>query len=253
MGMKKALVTGASEGIGRVFAKRLASEGYAVTLVARNESKLKEAVAEVGSGAGFVVADLSTPEGQAKVAAEIEKGNFQLLVNNAGVGTVGGFTDVPLEKQLAMLRLNVEALVRFSYVFLKNAKAGDALVNVSSTLAFIPMPSLGLYSATKALVTSFTESLWFEQKSKGVFVMDLCPGVTSTRFQSNAGGSLDDLPKGMAQTPEAVVEFAMSALKARHSPTAISGIKNRLFAGMTRLMSRKTTVSMMGKMTEKGT
>lgn len=245
---KKALVTGASEGIGKVFAKKLSEGGYQVTLVARNEARLKESVAEIGRGASFLVADLSTQEGQSKVVAELQSSNYDLLVNNAGVGTVGKFTDVSIDKQVAMLRLNCEALVALSYAFLKKAKKDDALINVSSTLAFLPMPTLGLYSATKAFVTSFTESLWFEQKERGVFVMGLCPGVTSTRFQSNAGGRIEDLPKGMSQTPEAVVEVALAALRSRKSPTVISGSKNRFLAGLTRLMPRKTTVGIMGKM-----
>jgi uncharacterized protein len=248
---KKALVTGASEGIGKVFAEKLSEGGYQVMLVARNEGKLKACVAELGNGAGFLVADLSTHEGQAKVVAEIQSSNYDLLVNNAGVGTVGKFTDVSIDKQLAMLRLNCEALVSLSYAFLKKAKKNDALINVSSTLAFLPMPTLGLYSATKAFVTSFTESLWFEQKERGVFVMDLCPGVTSTRFQTNAGGKMEDLPKGMSQTPEVVVDVALAALRSRSRPTVISGSKNRVFAALTRFMPRKTTVNIMGKMTEK--
>ncbi len=248
---KKALVTGASEGIGKVFAKKLSKSGYQVTLVARNEAKLKEGVAEIGNGATFLLADLSSPEGQAKVVAELQSSNYDLLVNNAGVGTFGKFTDVSIDKQLAMLRLNCEALVSLSHAFLKKAKKNDALINVSSTLAFLPMPMLGLYSATKAFVTSFTESLWFEQKEKGVFVMDLCPGVTATSFSINAGGKKDDLPKGMTQTPEAVVDVALAAVKSRSRPTVISGSKNQFAAALTRFMPRKLTVSIMGRMSEK--
>ncbi len=245
---KKALVTGASEGIGKVFAKALAQEGYLITAVARNEARLNALVKELGAEHSAIAADLSTESGQAKVAAALEAGHFDLLVNNAGVGTSGGFLDHSIEKQKAMLRLNCEALTSLSYAFLKNAKSGDALINVSSTLAFLPMPSLGLYSATKAFVTSFTESLWFEQKKRGIYVMGLCPGITATSFQVNAGGRTEDVPASLAQTPEQVVAVALKALKTRTKPTVISGTQNSFFVALSRLLPRRSTVSMMGKM-----
>lgn len=245
---KKALITGSSEGIGHSFAIALAKAGYSITAVARSEDKLKKLISEIGSTHQYIVADLSTESGQNKTAQELSSNHYDLLINNAGVGTVGKFTDVPLEKQIQMMNLNNQGLVKLAYAFLKNSKSGDALINVSSTLAFLPMPGLGLYCATKAFVTSFSESLWYEQKARGVYVMGLCPGITSTNFQTNSGGKSEDLPAGMAQTPEQVVEVALKALLARKSPTVISGAKNFLMSSMTRLMPRKSAVSMMGKM-----
>lgn len=245
---KKALVTGASEGIGYSFAKKLAAQGYTITAVARNESKLKDLVQNLGVGHSYIVADLSTESGQKNISDELNSGLYTLLVNNAGVGVVGAFAETSIDKQISMMRLNCEAVVKLAHAFLKNAVRGDALINVSSTLAFTPMPTIGLYCATKSFVTAFSEVLWFEQKEKGVFVMDLCPGITSTNFQTNAGGSVEDLPKNMAQTPEQVVDNALAALTARTQPTVISGVKNKIFAGMSRVMPRKSLVSMMGKM-----
>jgi short-subunit dehydrogenase len=244
--MKSALITGASGGIGRAFAVKLCSQGYHVTGVARSESKLKEFKQSLGDHFNYIVADLSTPTGQESISQLISQSHFDLLINNAGVGTVGGFTDISSEKQIAMLRLNVEALVRFSYAFLKTAKSGDSLINISSALAFMPTPGMGLYSATKALVTSFSESLWYEYKSKGIYVMGLCPGITETNFQVAAGGKLEDLPKGLSQTPETVVDVALAALKSRCKPTVLTGFKNLLFAGMSRLLPRKNLVNMNG-------
>jgi uncharacterized protein len=245
---KKALVTGASEGIGNVFAKELSKQGYTVTGVARNGSKLKDLVQHIGQQHAFIVADLSSEAGQLRIAQELEANHYDLLVNNAGVGIVGSFAATSIDKQLAMMRLNCEAVVRLAHAFLKNAKSGDALINISSTLAFTPMASLGLYCATKAFVTSFSESLWFEQKSKGVFVMDFCPGMTSTNFQINAGGRVEDLPKNMSQTPEKAVANALKALASRNRPTVISGAKNWIFGSLPRFMPRKTLVTMLGKM-----
>lgn len=245
---KTAIVTGGSGGIGRAFAKRLAQEGYLITAVARNEMKLKELVSQLGPLHTYHVADLSTDEGQKKVQEIIEAGSYNLLINNAGVGTLGSFTDVPFEKQMAMFRLNCEAVVRFSFAFLKKAKNGDALINVSSALAFTPTPSMALYCATKSFVTALSDSLWYEQRKNGVYVMGLCPGITETGFQVAAGGKTEDLPKGLSQTPEHVVEIALKALAAREKPTILTGLKNALFVGLSRILSRKALVKMTGAM-----
>jgi len=130
---KKALVTGASEGIGAVFARKLAKEGFVITGVARNEEKLQSLVREIGTRHNYIVADLSTESGQKKVMSELSGAHhYDLLINNAGVGAVGKFLDIPLERQLRMLHLNCAAVVNLSHAFLKNSKSGDALINVSS-------------------------------------------------------------------------------------------------------------------------
>ncbi|MDZ4081878.1 MAG: SDR family NAD(P)-dependent oxidoreductase [Bdellovibrionales bacterium] len=245
---KTALVTGGSNGIGKAFAERLASEGYAVTVVARSEAKLKALTEKLGPKHSYQVADLSSDDGQRKIQALIESGKFDLLVNNAGVGTVGSFTETPFDQQMAMFRLNCEAVVRFSYAFLKNAKRGDAMINVSSALAFMPTPSMALYSATKSFVTALTDSLWYEQQKAGVYVMGLCPGITETGFQVAAGGKTEDLPKGLSQTPEHVVDVAFKALLARKKPTVLTGMKNAIFAALSRFLSRKAVVKMTGGM-----
>lgn len=242
---KRALVTGASEGIGYHIAKRLAASGFTVTAVARNAAKLEALKGEIG-GESFV-ADLSTDEGQRALCELVAAVRFEVLVNNAGVGTVGAFTDVPVDRQLAMMHLNCDALVRISHAFLSGAHSGDALVNVSSTLAYAPMPYLGLYSATKAFVTAFTETLWFEQKDRGVHVMGLHPGITTTAFQTNAGGKSEDLPKGLSQTPEEVAEYCVRELEKRRGPSVISGPKNAAFAAVTRLLPRKVVMNMMSR------
>jgi len=246
MNKKTALITGASDGIGRALAVALAAEGYEITAVARSEERLKALCNKLGGGSRYLVADLSIEDGQDRIAEELTTRHYDLLVNNAGVATSGRFTDVPLAKQIAMVRLNNEAIVKLAYAFLMRAESGDALINTSSTLAFLPTPSLGLYCATKAFVTSFSETLWFEYKDKGIYVMGLCPGPTETSFVVNSGGNEANIPKGMLQTPEQVAKVAIKALKAAGKPTVISGIKNFVMAFFTRLMPRKATVKMMG-------
>ena len=244
---KKALVTGASEGIGRAFARRLAADGYVVTVVARNEPRLKELIKDINSkDHTYYLADLSTPQGTDEIAKELASTHYNLCINNAGFGTYGNFYQSDLSRLNTMIRLNCDALVALSHAFLQNAKKGDALINVSSALAFMPMPSAGVYSATKAFVTSFSESLWHEQKKRGVYVMDLCPGVTATNFHERSGGNEEDRPPAaITQTPEEVVSVAMKALAERCCPTVVSGVKNRLITNLVRLMPRKHIVGMM--------
>jgi hypothetical protein len=246
--MKTVLITGASEGMGNVFARRLAEQGYAITAVARNENKLKQLISEIGNNHSYLVADLTTVSGQDKIVQVIAEKHFDLLINNAGVGAVGKFTDLPLEKYKEVFALNIETVVKLSYAYLKTAKAGDALINVSSSLAFMPMPAVGLYAATKAFVTSFSESLWFEQKSRGVFVMGLCPGIMTTNFTDHSGGGLSKPPKAMTQPPEKVVNTALRALQSRKNPTVLTHFTDKLFAFLFRFYSRKAIVSTMGKL-----
>lgn len=244
---KRALVTGASEGIGRAFAKRLATEGYAVTAIARNELRLKELIEELNSkDHTYQVADLSTRDGTEKIVTELTNARVNLLINNAGFGVYGEFYKADLSKLESMIRLNCDSLVALSHAFLREAQKGDALINVSSALAFMPMPSAGLYAATKAFVTSFSESLWYEQKERGVYVMGLCPGVTSTNFHQRSGGTEGNRPPAaITQTPEEVVEVAMKALAKRGCPTIVSGAKNAMITNLVRFMPRKSIVGMM--------
>ncbi len=246
MPQKRALVTGASEGIGREFALQLAKAGFLVTAVARNEVRLKELVLEMGEGCGYMLADLSSGEGIGATAAELRAQHYDLLINNAGHGIRGKFYEIPLQKHLRMLDLNVTALVSLAHVFLNQAQSGDALINVSSGLAFLPMPSNGSYSASKALVTSLSESLWYEQKARGIYVMGLCPGITDTKFSVNAGGGPLTAPKVMIQTSAQVVSKALRELKARRKPTVMSGFISSIFVFMSRLQTRKAIAKQMG-------
>jgi short-subunit dehydrogenase len=249
-GSRKALVTGASEGIGRALAKALARDGYQVTAVARNEARLRELVQELGPGHDHVKADLGQRVDVERIAGRFAQEHYTLLVNNAGVGVGGDFVELPVEKELELLRVNCEALVVLSHAFLRAAKEGDALVNTSSTLALVPMPGTGIYCATKAFVTSLSESLWHEQKKRGVYVMGLCPGLTRTEFASRAGMT-DRPPENLFESPEQVAAAAMLALRQRALPTVISGARNKVMAGVLRRLPRKTSMSLMGSLKER--
>lgn len=248
---KKAMVTGASGGIGEVFATALAKEGWAVTLVARSATKLDELASKL-PGASAITADLSDPADIARVAQGVREGGYDLLVNNAGIGVYGRFDETPLDTQLAMMRLNMDALVTLSHAFLATAKSGDALVNVASTLGLLAFPTASAYAATKYFVIGFSESLWHEQKARGVYVMVLAPGATITNFHSAAGGTEKNAPPaGVSQTPEQVVAVARAALAARSSPTVVSGFSNKAMVFMSRFMPRWAVVDMMGSFAPK--
>ncbi|MGE3975545.1 MAG: SDR family NAD(P)-dependent oxidoreductase [Bdellovibrionales bacterium] len=243
---KTALVTGASEGIGRALAKKLAHEGYQITLVARNKKRLEELLVELPGTHELAIADLSTTEGVQKICRTLTQKHYHLLVNNAGFGLIGEFEQLSLEKNIEMLHLNIEALVALSHAFLVQAQRGDALVNVSSVLAFAPLPANGLYSATKAFVTSFSETLWHNQKKRGVYVMNLCPGITATEFHRRAGDSQRTPPAALMQTPEEVAEATLQALRRRRDPTIVSGYKNQFMAQIFKTLPRKSLLKILG-------
>lgn len=254
MNPKKALVTGASEGIGREFAIQLSQQGYQLKVVARNGSRLKELVDELGEGHSYLVADLSEPKDLNLVKEALQNTHFDLLVNNAGFGVYGPFHDTPCASYDQMVALNIGALMHLSHVFLKKAQKGDALLNVSSTLAMVPFPNNAVYAATKAFVTSFTESLWYENRDRGVFVMGLNPGVTKTNFHERAGGSDENLPPEMiSQTAEEVARSAIRSLHKRRRPTLITGAPNKALAAFARLLPRSTMVNMIGEFMSKKT
>jgi uncharacterized protein len=246
---KTALVTGASSGIGEVFARELAKNGYQVTCVARSKEKLENLTKELGPGHRVLVADLGDPAQLQRVAEEIEKTGYSLLVNNAGYGIYKRFEEIPMGQIEQLMAVNITALVRLSHAFLKKAVSGDALINISSALSLLTYPGGAVYAATKAFVTNFTESLWFENKDRGVYVLAVLPGITDTNFHSVAtAGRSKTSPGGKSYPPEIVVKDALAALAARKTPSIVSGPLYRFLTFLSsRLMSRKKMVTIMGK------
>jgi short-subunit dehydrogenase len=244
MSEKKALVTGASSGIGAEFARALARDGYRVTGVARSEDKLKDLVREIGQHHRFLIADLSDAGQLRKVADDVEREGYDLVVNNAGYGIYGRFEDIPLDRQQNLMSVNMNALVTLSHAFLRTARSGSGLINVSSVLSLLTYPGGAVYAASKAFVTNFTESLWYEYKDRGVFVMALLPGLTDTRFHEVATGGKDvPLPNGPVYSAATVVRDALAGFTARRSPVVLSG---PLVFASTRLAGRKMLTTVMG-------
>ncbi len=246
---KTALVTGASSGIGEVFARELAKNGYRITCVARSKEKLESLTRELGPGHRVLVADLGDPVQLQRVAYDIEKTGYSLLVNNAGYAIYERFDETPTGRLEQLMAVNMNALVRLSHAFLKKAVSGDALINISSALSLLTYPGGAVYAGTKAFVTNFTESLWFEYKDRGVYVLAVLPGITDTNFYSVAtGGRIKKSPGGKSYPPETVVKDALAALAARKTPSIVSGPLYCFLTFLsTRLMSRKRMVTIMGK------
>lgn len=181
----RAIVTGASWGIGETFAHTLAARGADLLLVARSEARLRalaETLAERhGVRVETVAVDLAAPDGPRRLVEAADALGFEptLLVNNAGVGVLGPFAELPIEQTREMIRLNVLALTDLTYRILERmpVRGGGAIVNVGSAAAFQPLPHYGVYAATKAFVASFTAALWAECRSRGVRVVAVCPGA----------------------------------------------------------------------------
>src|SRR5271170_547702 len=192
--MTTALITGASSGLGEEFARQLAKSKYDLVLVARREDRLK-AVADDAAKLGaakvkVIAADLTGHESAAALHRQVTAEGLQIdyLVNNAGFGTRGRFDDLPFEREMDEIELNVTALVALTRLFLPPmvSRRSGTIINVSSVGGFTPVPFMATYGATKAFVLSFSEALAEELKDSGVTVMALCPGATRTEFQKVA-------------------------------------------------------------------
>jgi uncharacterized protein len=243
------LITGGSDGIGLAVARLLAAEkGTRVMLVARDAAKLRDAVATLpGDAHDVIAADLSVPNDVQTVASHLESTHYDVLINNAGFGLYGRFSDLALEDQLRMMRLNMDSVVRLSHAYLRQARRGDALVNTASFLAYAPMPGAAAYSATKAFVATLSETLWWEYRNKGVYVLAFNPSVSTTRFHAAAGGSAAVYPRALVQPPETVAREMVAALRSRTTPRVITGFPTRMLVRLQRVVSSKMAVNMMGR------
>jgi short-subunit dehydrogenase len=211
-----AVVTGASSGIGEVFARRLSGRGYGLLLVARRRERLEELAAELGH-AEPLAADLTCETGLEEVAERIAaQPNLEFLVNNAGFGTLGLFHQTELAGQDRMHRLHVLATMRLAHAALPGMveRKRGSMINVSSVSAFFHNPSSVSYCATKAWINSFTEGLHIELKSIGspVRVQALCPGFTYSEFHDVLGVNRKRIPASFWMRAEDVVDESLRAL-----------------------------------------
>jgi short-subunit dehydrogenase len=243
---KRALVTGASSGIGRAFAEQLAAAGSDLVVVARNRERLEELAFRVHETRGRQVeilpADLENRDQLAAVEARLrDHDDIDLVVNNAGFGHTGAFAALPVERSQAQIDCNITALTRLAHAALQSMRprGRGAILNVASGAAFLPTPNLAVYAATKAYVVSFTQGLHEEAKRFGVTVSVVCPGFTRTEFQDRAHYDASQIPSFAWQTPEAVVDEALAALQTR-KVVCIPGLQNKVTMGILSFVPRST-------------
>ncbi len=237
-----AVVTGASSGLGALFAEKLAQRGLPVVLAGRDEARLAEVRQRVqrvapGIEVELVVGDLGARGGVESLVAALDGRVIDVLVNNAGFGTYGRLEEVDPERDHDLIAVNVDALVRLTHAVLPAmlARGRGRILNVASTIAFQPAPYQATYGASKAFVLSFSQALWAETRGTGVTVTALAPGPTRTGF-------VDALDADVSQTaiykrlaaPEPVVAAGLRALD-RGRPVVVPGLRNWLMANAARL------------------
>lgn len=187
----KALITGASSGIGRDIARELSKKGYDVILVARDENKMQELAEELKTNIKIISLDLSVEENCKKLHEMLEEEKIDILVNNAGFGVYGDFTETDLDKEISMIKTNIIAMHTLMKLFLIDMKERNSgiILNVASSAGFMPGPLMSSYYASKAYILRLTEGIKVElEKSKSkVQLSVLCPGPVKTNFNKVAG------------------------------------------------------------------
>jgi hypothetical protein len=212
-----ALVTGASSGIGVALAGELARRGNALILVARRADRLREMATEISGEHGvrveWIDVDLTDAAARERIPAEVAGRGMvvDLLINDAGMGTNGRFFEIPIEQEIRMIRLNVEAMVALCGAFVPGMveRGSGRVLNVASVSGFMPVPQQATYSASKAFVLTFTEALTIDLHGTGVTATALCPGPVKTEFE----GIIEGLPSGLFLEPARVAREAIDALE----------------------------------------
>ncbi|MDD2089796.1 SDR family oxidoreductase [Pseudomonas guariconensis] len=213
-----ALITGASSGIGALYAERLAHRGYDLILVARNRERLnalaKRLTDETGRSVEVVAADLGNPDDLRRVELLLRTdASITLLVNNAGVGATQPLLESDVDKMQDMITLNVNVLTRLTYAAVPGLVARQGtLINIASVVALAPERLNGVYGGTKAFVLAFSQSLRHELADKHVRVQVVLPGATATDFWAAAGTPLDYLPGEIVMKADDMVDAALAGL-----------------------------------------
>jgi uncharacterized protein len=218
----RALITGASSGIGEVYARRLAAAGFDLILVARREERLQDLAEELTNAhpisAAVLMADLTVDDDISRVSKHIEYAtDLVLLINNAGFGTRGNFIEADVNRQLDMIRVHDLAAVALARAALPGLveRGAGAIINVSSVSAFFPSPGGATYSASKVFLNNFSEALQSELTGTEVRVQALCPGFFYSEFHDTPdyeGFTRDQIPDVLWMTAEQVVDESLAAL-----------------------------------------
>ena len=232
-----AVITGASSGLGAVFAEQLAKQGLPLVLTGRDQPRLAAVQRRVrdlapGVGVDVVACDLGTQSGVDELLAQLGGRPIDVLVNNAGFGTYGPFAETEEAREHGIVAVNVDALMRLTRAVLPGmlAKGRGGILNVASTIAFQPGPYQAAYGGSKAFVLSFSQALWAETRGTGVTVTALCPGPTATGFVDALDSDVSHISiyRRLA-APEPVVTAGLRGL-ARGRAVVVPGLRNKAMA-----------------------
>jgi short-subunit dehydrogenase len=246
-----AVVTGASSGLGAVFAQRLGERGFSLVLTGRDHYRLEEVRQRVIAGARdcavtLVTADLASDDGVLTLLRELGDRPIDLLVNNAGFGTYGPFDRSDTAHEMGVISVDIAALVRLTRAILPGMveRGHGGVLNVASTIAFQPAPYQATYGAAKAFVLSFSQALWQETRHRGVTVTALCPGPTKTGFVDalRNAEALQTAVYARPGEPGPVVDAGLRALD-RGVPVAVPGLRNQVIAFLPRIAPRRLITS----------
>jgi short-subunit dehydrogenase len=252
---KRALVTGASGGLGGAFARRLAAMGADLVLTGRREEKLRALAAELGPAHGVevktVVADLLDPGAPAALFRETEQSGLpvDVLINNAGTGVYGSFADVEWERFATEIQVNVVAMTELAHRFARPMceRRRGHILNMGSIAAYLPSPYLATYAAGKAFMRNFTEALAEELRPAGVRACCLCPGATRTGwFEASGQHDLALLIRATMGSPDRVARVGLKALLGWRRNVVV-GVWNKPTAFMLRFLPRRLVVSVTGR------
>ncbi len=212
-----ALITGASAGIGAVYADRLARRGHDLILVARNRDRLEQYAArlewETGAVCDTLCADLNHPDGLRRVESALRSDDrISMLVNNAGIGLYAPTLECSVDATQSMIAINVTALTRLTHAAATGflTRGGGSIINISSVVAVAPELLNGVYGGTKAFVLAFSQGLRHELAGKGVRVQVVLPGAVATEFWNHAGKPVAELPPDMVMSADEVVDAALA-------------------------------------------
>lgn len=244
---RRALVTGASSGLGAAFARLLAARGADLVLTARREANLVALASELEAAHKVRVAvrvlDLSEPGAAEALFSQTEGQQLpiDILINNAGGGIHANFVDIPWERTARQIQLNVTALVELTWLFARAMLARQRpghILNVSSVGAYTPSPTYATYSAGKAFVRDFSEAVAYELRDTPVRVCSLCPGLTRTEFHKVAGQQVSPAVAATSMSAESVAEIGLRALFSGRR-NIVSGWLNALGMWLTRFVPRR--------------
>ncbi len=248
-----AMITGASSGIGAAYARQLAEAGFDLIIVARRKDRLEDLASTLQNTNGIdvevVAADLSNTEDIKKVAARAKEiDDLNVLVSNAGFGTIGNFADLPLQRHLDMLNVHVVATINLCHAVLPAMKAQNkgVIIVVSSVMSVSFMPGNTMYSSTKAFLKTFAENLALELKGTQVRLQALCPGFTDTEFQrvgDYEGWDRTVVPKSLWMPADEVVSLSLAKIKNDDTVVCVPGeVNQKMFqATFGKFVKRRTS------------